>query len=73
VSWLLISRVRMMTSTRWDYFMEKGNVIVGQDEVDKIIEGRDVKYGINLLWEMDGVIMGSTWRITAKRYYIRLK
>ncbi len=29
--------------------MEKGNVIVGQDEVDKIIEGRDVKYGINLL------------------------
>jgi hypothetical protein len=29
--------------------MEKGNVIEGKDEVDKINEGRDVKYGINLL------------------------
>jgi hypothetical protein len=29
--------------------MEKGNVIIGQDEVDKINEGRDVKNGIKLL------------------------
>jgi hypothetical protein len=29
--------------------MEKGNVIEGKDEVDKINEGRDVENGITLL------------------------
>jgi hypothetical protein len=38
-----------MTSTGRDYFMEKGNVFIGQDEVDKINEGRDVENGIKLL------------------------